>query len=85
MKRVLLNTALVLVSLAVGLGIAEVGLRVVGFDNPPFYQPDPITGVSLRPNTAGGFERKVGPMCPLIRMGCETEIGRSKSHPAPTE
>ena len=53
MRRMLLNTALVLGSLTIGLMLSEVCLLAIGFDHAPIYQPDPITGLSLRPNTNG--------------------------------
>src|SRR5262249_16730862 len=53
MQRPLLNATLVVAGLAVGLLLAEIALRLIGFSYPPFHQPDAVTGLSLRPNTYG--------------------------------
>src|SRR5436309_12138238 len=53
MRRVLLNVTVVAASLTVGLLLAELVLRAIGFGYPPFLQPDAVTGLSLRPNTSG--------------------------------
>ncbi|HEV2714875.1 MAG TPA: SGNH/GDSL hydrolase family protein, partial [Terriglobales bacterium] len=58
MKRALINTALVLASLVVGLLVSEIALRLIGFDYPPFWRPDPVTGLALRPNTSGWFRKE---------------------------
>jgi len=49
----------VLISLAIGIGLAEIGLRIVGFSSPNFVMPDEYRGFSLRPN-AEGWWRKEG-------------------------
>ena len=53
MRRVLLNVTVVAASLTVGLLLAELVLRAIGFGYPPFLQPDAVTGLSHRPNTSG--------------------------------
>ena len=58
MRRALLDASVVAAALVVGLGIAEIMLRVIGFSYPPFHQPDPITGLSLRPNTSGWYRKE---------------------------
>jgi hypothetical protein len=58
LKRLLLNSVLAIASILVALAIAEVGLRVLGFQYPPFHQPDPVTGLSLRPDTSGEFHKE---------------------------
>jgi len=58
MRRALLNASVVAAALVVGLGIAEIVLRLIGFSYPPFHQPDPITGLSLRPNTSGWYRKE---------------------------
>ena len=58
MRRTLINGAVVLASLAVGLLLAEISLRIIGFDYVPFWRPDPITGLGLRPDTAGWFRKE---------------------------
>src|SRR5215472_16245736 len=58
MRRALLDASVVVAALAVGLCIGEIMLRVIGFSYPPFHQPDPITGLSLRPNTSGWYRKE---------------------------
>ena len=58
MKRTLTNAALVLASLAMGLVLGEIALRLIGFDYPPFWRPDPITGLALRSDTSGWFRKE---------------------------
>jgi hypothetical protein len=58
MKRALVNAALIFVSLGVALLVSEIALRLIGFDYVPFWRPDAITGVALRPNTSGWFRKE---------------------------
>lgn len=58
MRRALLDASVVVAALVVGLGVAEIALRLVAFSYPPFHQPDPITGLSLRPNTSGWYRKE---------------------------
>ena len=58
MRRALLNASVVVAALVVGLCIAEIALRLIGFSYPPFHQPDAITGLSLRPNTSGWYRKE---------------------------
>jgi hypothetical protein len=43
-RRVLIKLGLVLFGFFVGLTIAEVALRIIGYSYPEFYQPDQSTG-----------------------------------------
>ncbi|HEY3073561.1 MAG TPA: SGNH/GDSL hydrolase family protein [Burkholderiales bacterium] len=47
------SAALVCASVAVTVVLAEGALRVAGFSYPNFWQPDPVTGSSLRPGMEG--------------------------------
>ena len=47
------NAALACASVAVTVVLAEGTLRVAGFSYPNFWQPDPVTGSSLRPGMEG--------------------------------
>src|SRR6185436_4769977 len=47
------NAAVVCASLALALVIGEAALRLVGFSYPNFWQPDPLTGSTLRPGMEG--------------------------------
>src|SRR5215831_2720375 len=58
MRRALLDASVVAAALVVGLGIAEIALRLIGFSYPPFHQPDPLTGLRLRPNTSGWYRKE---------------------------
>ena len=58
MKRPLINAALVIASLGVALLVSEIALRLIGFDYVPFWRPDSITGLALRPNTSGWFRKE---------------------------
>lgn len=58
MRRALLSIVLVLAGTAVGLLLSEITLRIAGFSYPPFHRPDPITGLSLRLNTSGWYEKE---------------------------
>jgi len=58
MRRTLLNATLVMAGLALGLLLAEIALRLIGFSYPPFHQPDAVTGLSLRPNTSGWYRKE---------------------------
>lgn len=51
--------ALLAVSTAASLLLAEGALRVAGVSHPNFYRPDPLRGWSLRPG-AEGWQRKEG-------------------------
>jgi hypothetical protein len=58
MRRTLINAALVLASLGVGLLLGEIALRLIRFDYAPFWRPDAITGLALRPDTSGWFRKE---------------------------
>jgi len=47
------NAALACASVAATLVLAEGALRVAGFSYPNFWEPDPLTGSSLRPGMEG--------------------------------
>jgi hypothetical protein len=47
------NLALAAASVVITLVLAEGALRVAGFSYPNFWQPDPVTGSSLRPGMEG--------------------------------
>lgn len=47
------NTAVVGASVVVALALAEAALRVAGFSYPNFWEPDPLTGSTLRPGMEG--------------------------------
>src|SRR4030095_10354965 len=58
MRRTLLGIALVLAGMAGGVLLSEITLRIVRFSYPPFHRPDPLTGLSLRPNTSGWYGKE---------------------------
>ena len=49
---------LLLVSLLVTLGLAEVALRIAGVSYPNFYRPDPDLGWSLTPGASGWWKKE---------------------------
>jgi lysophospholipase L1-like esterase len=50
--------ALLLVSFAVTLGLAEVALRIAGVSYPNFYRPDPDLGWGLTPEASGWWKKE---------------------------
>jgi hypothetical protein len=42
----------------VGAVFAELGLRIVGFSYPQFYEVDPVLGYALRPNIEGWYRKE---------------------------
>ena len=49
---------LLFISVAVGLGLAELGLRLAGFSRPYFYTYDQDLGWMLRPGVSGWFRKE---------------------------
>jgi len=58
MKRFIVPLALIAGSALVGLLIAELALRAVGYSVPVWFQPDPQLGWTLRPGAAGWFTKE---------------------------
>lgn len=50
--------ALILFGLLFGVVLSEVGLRIVGYSYPQFYQNDYYRGFALRPGVAGTYRRE---------------------------
>lgn len=46
---------LLLAALLVSVGLAEVGLRIIGFDFPQFHERDDTVGLTLRPGAEGWY------------------------------
>jgi hypothetical protein len=59
MRRFLVPLTVFAASVAIGLAMVEVGLRILGYSTPIWYQPDPVLGWSLRPG-ADGWNNKEG-------------------------
>ena len=57
-KSFWLNFLLILISLAIGLALAEIGLRIAGVSFPKFHRFDKDSGGSLNPNTEGWFTKE---------------------------
>jgi hypothetical protein len=57
-KRLAVKLALVLASICVGLFVAEIALRVVGYTFPTFYAPDAARGYALRPGMRGWYRKE---------------------------
>ena len=50
--------ALLLFGLLFGMFLSEIGLRIVGYSYPQFYQNDSHRGFALRPGVAGTYRRE---------------------------
>jgi hypothetical protein len=57
-KRFAVKLSLLVASLFVGLLIAEVALRVVGYTFPTFYTTDAARGYALQPNMRGWYRKE---------------------------
>jgi hypothetical protein len=57
-KRFAVKLALVFVGLCVGLFVAEIALRVVGYTFPTFYAPDAARGYALQPGARGWYRKE---------------------------
>jgi lysophospholipase L1-like esterase len=57
-KRFFLKSLLVLFGLMVGLLIAEIALRIIGYSAPYFHMTDRYRGVALRPGVEGWYQRE---------------------------
>jgi hypothetical protein len=57
-KRRAVKLLLVLLSLCIGLLIAEVALRIVGYTFPTFYTTDDARGYALQPNMRGWYRKE---------------------------
>jgi len=68
--------ALLLVSVALTLGLAEVALRIAGISNPNFYRPDPDLGWGLTPGASGWWKKEGNA---FIRINADGE--RDLPHP----
>ena len=59
MKRILVSAGVMLLAALVAVGVVgELGLRLVGFSAPIWYQPDPQLGWTLRPSAHGWFTKE---------------------------
>jgi hypothetical protein len=58
MKRIFVNSLVVLGSTLVALALAEGVLRLIGFSFPGLYTSDPITGSRLRPGAEGWYREE---------------------------
>jgi lysophospholipase L1-like esterase len=56
--RILSGVVLIFFGVACALGIAELGLRLIGYADPRFYVPDEQVGFALTPGAAGRFTRE---------------------------
>ena len=52
------NLFMILISLVIGLALAEIGLRVAGISYPKFHRFDPDSGGSLNPNAEGWYTKE---------------------------
>jgi hypothetical protein len=57
-RRFLIKLSVIFLSVFVGLLIAEVALRIMGYTYPVFYAPDNARGYALRPGVEGWYRRE---------------------------
>ena|SRR5215831_18994017 len=83
LKTWLLNSALVAGSLVLGLLLAELSLRVVGFSDPVLWTYDDVTGSKLRAG-AEGWQRREGEAFITINRDGLRDRDHSKTKPPHT-
>ena len=83
LRRVLNKLGLIVFGVLVGACAAEIGLRIVGFSYPQFYEIDSSLGYSLRPNIEGWY-RKEGVSYVRINSDGLRDREHSKSKPPDT-
>ncbi len=81
--KLLQNVVLVLVTLVVGIGVAELALRVMGVSYAHFYRPDAVLGQALVPG-AEGWERSENEMFIRINSLGMRDREREVAKPAGT-
>jgi len=79
-KRLAVKLSLVAGGVLIGLLLAEVALRIVGFSFPTFYAPDQSRGYALRPGMAGWY-RKEGET--YVRINADGLRGREHAPAKP--
>src|SRR5918911_2618464 len=57
-KRLTAKLSLVVVGLLVGLFLAEIALRIMGYSYPVFYMTDVQRGYALRPSMEGWYRKE---------------------------
>lgn len=57
-RRLKLKLLTLLIGIVIALGLLEIGLRVVGYSSPEFYEPDEILGYRLIPGMSGWYTRE---------------------------
>jgi lysophospholipase L1-like esterase len=82
-KLRLFKFALLLVSLIIGLLIAEVALRLIGYTYPLFYTTDTVRGYALQPGMSGWY-RKEGESYVRINGDGQRDREHAKAKPADT-
>jgi hypothetical protein len=82
-KLRLAKLAMVLVALVVGLLIAEIALRIVGYTYPVFYTTDTVRGYALQPGVSGWY-RKEGEAYVRVNSDGLRDREHEKTKPADT-
>src|SRR3954471_17968947 len=57
-RRLLLKLLTLLIGIVVALALLEIGLRVVGYSSPDFYETDETLGYKLIPGMSGWYTRE---------------------------
>jgi lysophospholipase L1-like esterase len=82
-KLRLVKLAMLLVALVIGLLIAEIALRIIGYTYPVFYTTDTVRGYALEPGMSGWY-RKEGAAYISINSDGQRDRERAKAKPAGT-
>lgn len=75
---------LLFVSLLVGLGVAEVTLRLIGFSYPPFFVADTLLGAKHRPGAEGVYREEGRAYVRINRAGMRADRDFSLEKPRGT-
>jgi hypothetical protein len=82
-KLRLVKLSMLLVALVIGLLLAEVALRIIGYTYPVFYTTDVVRGYALEPGMSGWY-RKEGAAYIRINSDGQRDRERAKAKPADT-
>jgi lysophospholipase L1-like esterase len=82
-KQFRMKLALICFGLVIGVSIAELGFRVIGYSYPGFYMPDATRGHALIPGMEGWY-RKEGAAYVRINSAGQRDRERTRAKPADT-
>ncbi|HEY7783310.1 MAG TPA: SGNH/GDSL hydrolase family protein [Pyrinomonadaceae bacterium] len=82
-RRLLANLPLIVLGIVIGVVLAEIGLRLIGYTYPEFYQPDNSKGYALRPGMHGWY-RKEGEAYVQINSDGLRDVEHERAKPGDT-